>query len=183
MNKPVRYHKKKTLGVLRRFCPDWHVPSVRHIDPESLKKDGYEAILLDLDNTLIPWKGMHIPDETHKWIESVKNAGLKMCLVSNTRNVKRLKLLSEKLDIPHVRGRYKPAKSGFEKALKLIGATPEKTVMIGDQIFTDVWGGNRMGMKTIWVRPMHHREFIGTKFSRMAEKVITRFFPKHEESP
>ncbi|HWP31966.1 MAG TPA: YqeG family HAD IIIA-type phosphatase [Fimbriimonadales bacterium] len=182
--KVVKYHREKAPKWLRRFCPDYHALRIHHIEPDSLKKEGIKAVLLDVDNTLLPWKGMQTPKETLEWVKKCREIGLKLCLVSNTRNPRRLKILSEEWGIPFVRGRNKPAKSGFQKALELLDVKPEETVMIGDQIFTDIWGGNRAGIRTILVRPMHPREFIGTKVSRIAEKWLVKFLPKAEgESP
>lgn len=135
---------------------------------------GIKAVLLDLDNTLVAWRGSEVPNHTEEWVARCKQAGLRLCLVSNTRNLPRLMALSERLGIPHVRGRMKPAKEGFVRALSLVNTSPEQAVMVGDQLFTDVWGANRMGIRSIWVERVHPREFFGTKISRMAERLLLR---------
>lgn len=159
---------------MRRFCPDHHVSAVSAIDPTLLVEAGVDAVLLDLDNTLVAWRGSEVPNHTEEWVEACKRAGLRLCLVSNTRNLPRLKALSERLGIPFVRGRMKPARDGFERALALLRSSPGKAVMVGDQLFTDVWGANRMGMRSIWVERVHPKEFFGTKISRMAERLLLR---------
>lgn len=159
---------------MRRFCPDHHVPAVSAIDPNVLVDAGIEAVLLDLDNTLVAWRGSEVPNHTEEWVGACRRAGLCLCLVSNTRNLPRLMALSERLGIPFVRGRMKPAKDGFVRALALLNAVPERAVMVGDQLFTDVWGANRMGMRSIWVERVHPKEFFGTKISRMAERLLLR---------
>lgn len=159
---------------MRRFCPDHHVPSVSAIEPEILVEAGIKAVLLDLDNTLVAWRGSEVPNHTEEWVDACKRAGLRLCLVSNTRNLPRLKALSNRLGVPYVRGRMKPAKDGFRQALALLKASPEQAVMVGDQLFTDVWGANRMGMRSIWVERVHPREFFGTKISRMAERLLLK---------
>ncbi|MCH8275789.1 MAG: YqeG family HAD IIIA-type phosphatase [Armatimonadetes bacterium] len=181
LRKPIKFNRRLAPRPLRRFCPDYRVRSVSEIDPQELAQDGFKAALLDMDNTLLPWRGETVPEETRVWIESCTRAGLKLCLVSNARNRVRLKAMSEKLGVPFASGRLKPAREGFEHALRLVGASPSETVMIGDQIFTDVWGGNRMGIVTILVEPVHPREFIGTKFSRVAERVVMWFLRRAVE--
>jgi HAD superfamily phosphatase (TIGR01668 family) len=169
----TRFEKDSAPGFLRRFCPDYRVKNVGDIDPEDLAASGIKGVLLDLDNTLLPWKGSEIPDETFRWLEKCRDAGLKLCLVSNTRNIPRLEEIAHKLGIPAVRAwKMKPSKDGFHVALEKLGLQPSEAIMVGDQMFTDVWGGNRMGMITIWVERMHPREFVGTKISRMLESVV-----------
>lgn len=138
-------------------------------------------MLLDVDNTLLPWKGMKFPETTLEWIRRCKQVGLALCIVSNTRNRPRLKILSEKLGIPHATGRMKPSRDAFHDAIRITGVPARETIMIGDQLFTDVWGANRMGIPTIWVQPMAKREFFGTKFSRLAERAIVRLLRRHRE--
>lgn len=124
---------------------------------------------------------MKFPDETLGWIQRCKHAGLKLCIVSNTRNKPRLKHLSDKLGIAHASGRMKPSREAFHDAIRITGVPATETVMVGDQLFTDVWGANRLGIPTIWVQPMAKREFFGTKFSRLAERAIVRLLRRHGE--
>jgi HAD superfamily phosphatase (TIGR01668 family) len=69
----------------------------------------------------------------------------------------------------------KPSRQGFQKALELLQTTPDRAVMIGDQLFTDIWGANRMGMRSIWVERIHPREFVGTRLSRLVERILLRW--------
>ncbi|KAA0228171.1 YqeG family HAD IIIA-type phosphatase [Fimbriimonadia bacterium ATM] len=174
----TRYARHRAPSALRRFCPHVRAEALSQIDPEELYDAGVRAVLLDLDNTLLPWKSSVVPADSIAWVERCREAGLKLCLVSNTRNLPRLKAIADKLGIPFVKSRMKPARDGFEKALSLMATSPEQTVMVGDQMFTDVWGGNRMGITTIWVKQMHKREFIGTRFSRVAESLVKRMISR-----
>ncbi len=155
-----------------RWCPDEMVSSVTEIEPERLRHQGIRAVLLDLDNTLVPWQRMEVPGEVRQWIERMKQAGLRLCLVSNTRRRRRLEVLAKRLGISYVPRAFKPRRFGLRQALQLLQVPPEQAVMIGDQIFTDVWGGNRMGLRTILVSPLARREFIGTKVSRLLERIL-----------
>jgi HAD superfamily phosphatase (TIGR01668 family) len=178
LRKSKKFLRETAPSVLRRFCPDHRVEHLTDIFVEDLARAGVRAVLLDVDNTLLPWKGLRIPDQTKEWVAALKAAGIKICLVSNTRNLPRLRAIAESLGVSYVRGRMKPAKEGFENALRELKCSPSETVMIGDQMFTDVWGGNRMGLKTIWVQPMHPREFVGTKLSRIVERIIAKFLQR-----
>lgn len=183
LNNAKLFDRTKVSPFLRRFCPDYMVKRIHDIDPNELIVLGIKGVLLDLDNTLLPWKSLDIPQETIDWIEQGKEVGLKLCLVSNTRNLDRLRDMAETLDIPAVAPKMmKPSRSGFRRALEILELEASEAVMIGDQMFTDVWGGNRAGIRTIWVERMANREFFGTKFSRMIERLLSRFIHKGHSS-
>ncbi|MCS7310224.1 MAG: YqeG family HAD IIIA-type phosphatase, partial [Armatimonadetes bacterium] len=135
-------------------------------------QQGIRAALLDLDNTLVPWQRVDIPREVRQWVEAMKRAGLRLCVVSNTRRRRRLEALAKRLGIDYVPRAFKPRRFGLRQALQQLQVSPEQAVMIGDQLFTDVWGGNRMGVRTILVLPLARREFIGTKVTRFVERIL-----------
>lgn len=164
-------------GGLLLFCPRRYCPGgVTDIRVEELQEAGIDTVLLDLDNTLVGWQRRDVSHAVRKWVEELRAAGMKLCLVSNTRFGKRLRALSEDLGIPFVRRAWKPRKRGFLQAMQDMGAEPSKTVMIGDQMFTDVLGGNRLGLHTIMVKPMARREFLGTRISRLVEGALLAWF-------
>ena len=168
------------------FRPDRMAESVVDVDPAALIELGIEALLIDLDNTLVPWHRYEVSDATLEWLRSVEARGMKVCFVSNTRYPGRLKILAEKLKVPFVKGRLKPRKSAFRPALELLNIAPERSAVIGDQVFTDILGGNRLGLYTILVRPLSRREFFGTKISRVFERLILRrlhCWDDREQSP
>jgi uncharacterized protein len=153
-----------------------YVDSVPVIDIADLRRRGIQAVLTDLDNTLVPWQGTNISPEVRAWLKDAADQGLKLCIVSNTRSMRRLRNISAELEIPYVRKGLKPRRIGFRAALQLLDVDVSKAAVLGDQMFTDVLGGNRLGAFTILVRPMHPREFFGTKISRLFERVILRLF-------
>ncbi|MBL8061166.1 MAG: YqeG family HAD IIIA-type phosphatase [Chthonomonas sp.] len=165
-------------GVHRRyhrFMPIRTVDRVLDLDPNELIASGKNLILLDADNTLLPWRTEEIAEEVTIWLDKARAAGLKLCLISNTRNKARLERLSKAMDIPFAVGKFKPSREMYDHALEKFQMKPEQAVMIGDQIFTDVLGANRSGIDAILVRQMHKNEFIGTRLvSRLGEKLIWR---------
>lgn len=155
----------------RRYCPR----GVTELSPADLRAAGLEAVLLDLDNTLVPWKGTLLTNEVREWVRGLHEVGLKLYLVSNARMGPRLTTLSKELDVPFVRRAWKPRRKGFEYAMARLGVDPAHTAMVGDQMFTDVLGGNRLGLYTVMVPPIARREFLGTKVSRLFECVVLRW--------
>jgi HAD superfamily phosphatase (TIGR01668 family) len=169
--------KSKIESTLLLFCPKRFCPrGVTEVSIAELKEQGIEAVLLDLDNTLTRWQSHDVPEEISEWLKELKQSGMKLCLISNTRFGRRLKKMSEELEIPFVKRAWKPRKQGFRSALKDLGVSPDRAVMIGDQMFTDVLGANRSGIYSIMVSPMAHKEFAGTKVSRMMEKPLLAWF-------
>lgn len=162
------------MGLLDWFRPCERVHAVSDIDVEALKRRNIKALLTDLDNTLVPWQSYEITQATEEWVRSACERGMKCCIVSNTRSWKRLEILAARLELPFVRRGAKPRRGGFREALRLLGVSADEAAVIGDQLFTDILGGNRLGAYTILVTPLQKREFIGTRLSRLVERVILR---------
>lgn len=160
--------------LLRLLCPMECVDSIALINIAELKRRGIRALLTDLDNTLVPWQSYDVAPGVAAWIRDAVAQGMEICIVSNTRSHKRLRDLAATLGVRFVRQGSKPRRRGFRDALRLIGAEPEHAAVMGDQVLTDILGGNRLGMYTILVRPLHPREFVGTKVSRLFEGAILR---------
>ena len=162
--------------MIKRFLelltPKLYISSLAEVEHDMLAARGIKAVILDLDNTLLPWRDYEIPPESLAWVERAKEKGVKLFIASNTHNPKRLRVVAEKLGIPSLDRIAKPRRKGLRAAMDIMGSTPSTTAMIGDQIFTDIVGGNRLELLTILVSPLHRREFVGTKISRLFEKPI-----------
>lgn len=162
---------------LSLLCPHRFLHGgVTDLSPETLKSAGIRGVLVDLDNTLVGWQRADMGEPAREWIRSLKDAGLGVCLLSNTRSGRRLRQLSEELGVPFVPRPGKPARRGFVAAIRLLGLHSHEVAMVGDQMFTDVLGANRVGLFTVMVPPLAHREFFGTKISRAFEKVLMAHF-------
>lgn len=156
----------------RGLCPARSSLSLLDVDLEHLAKSGKKLVLLDVDNTLLPWRSESLPQTSLDWVARARKAGLELCILSNTRHPARLARIAEKMGIRYLQGRFKPNPAIYRQALKDFGVRPEQAVMIGDQLFTDILGANRAGIEGVWVRPMTGRDFIGTKVSRLGEKLV-----------
>ena len=168
--------KKRGVHIFR---PDRMVDSVLEVPPAELKIRGIRGLIVDLDNTLVLWQKEEISDEIMAWLKEVQSLEIKLCVLSNSVLSTRSVRIAERLGIANVRKARKPAKSGFLRAMDAMGTAPEETAIVGDQMFTDIWGGNRAGIYTIMVKPIHHREFLYTKYvSRPPERLLLRYFKR-----
>lgn len=128
--------------------------SIYDIDLSALKAAGIRLLLADLDNTLVPY-GVALPtDEVSAWNQQLKEQGITLFVLSNNRHANRPRIFSEGLGVPFIGHAGKPGVKGFYKAMEQMGVTAQQTALVGDQIFTDVLGGNRAGVTTILVKPI-----------------------------
>lgn len=156
---------------LQNLSPDFIKPDILSIDPAELLKLGFRGIILDLDNTIVPWNEEVIEAPVMQWVNSMKEAGFRICLLSNSLYA-RVNGIAGTLQVDAVPAGIKPRKKAFKKAMHKLQLTPEEIVVIGDQIFTDILGGKRVGLKTILVEPIDRKELIWTRFFRRVEKLI-----------
>ena len=129
-------------------------PSVFDLKPELLAAKGIRLVLADLDNTLVPYQVSDPTPEVVAWKESLERAGIKLYLLSNSRKPTRPKHFAQALGIPFQGHSGKPKRGGYFNALERMGCSAEETVMVGDQIFTDVLGANRSGIVPLLVKPI-----------------------------
>jgi uncharacterized protein len=148
---------------------------VTAIDPDFFAEHGARGVILDLDNTLVPWRGVEIAPEVADWVRRMRDAGLRLCIVSNTHRPGRLRQLAAAFDIPYVPGSTKPRRRGFLQAAELMDVPVDACAVVGDQVMTDIWGGNRCGMITVLVDRLTDHEFVGTRWlNRNLEALLLR---------
>lgn len=158
--------------MLKTFYPKMYVPAITEIDPRFLKKIGIKGILFDLDNTIVRRDSVDFSREVLEWLTGLQAMGFKLGIVSNNSR-KRVGGIAETLGLPAVHRAVKPLTGPFRRALGMLGTSPGETALVGDQIFTDIFGGNLCGLYTILVVPMGGKEFLGTRLiSRPLEKVV-----------
>lgn len=152
------------------LCPNLIYNSLHDLEYNHLKSRGIKGIIFDLDNTIIPWDSQEMSPEIIAWLNSLLAEDFKICFLSNNMG-KRVKSIATIFNAPFVSRAYKPAKKGFRQAIATMELSPNQVAVIGDQLFTDILGGNRLGLVTIWVKPLSAKEFIGTKITRRLEKL------------
>lgn len=163
--------------MLKLFLPTEQVKSIYDINPHELAKKGIKGIITDLDNTLVEWDRPSATPKLINWFEAVKAEGISITIVSNN-NETRVGNFANPLDIPFIHRAKKPMGAAFRKAVMQMGIKREESVVIGDQLLTDIFGGNRSGFHTILVLPVAQSDGLATKFNRMVERRIMAFFKK-----
>lgn len=158
------------LGLLR---PDLYVGSLFIISLDELWQRGLRALIVDLDNTITEWNLARLRPEVRRWFADARERGFKVCLVSNNSET-RVNSFASALDIPWISNAGKPRRRAFRQAMAKMGVGRRQTAVVGDQVFTDVLGGNRLGLYTILVVPMTDKEFIGTRLARRLERWVLR---------
>lgn len=150
------------------FKPDFWLKNVLSIDKQFLNRNRIDGLVLDLDNTLSMHGSPAAENGIFEWLEEMRSLGIKLVVASNNTE-KRVRPLAEKLGVPFVSFACKPLCFGINKAIKLTGLSRKKICLVGDQIFTDVLGGNSCGVRTILVEPFHLEDTLTFKLKRKAE--------------
>lgn len=157
--------------------PSIYIENVKKITLELLKEKKIKGLILDIDNTLIDYD-KNLLEGTKEWCDNLKKNDIKLCILSNTNKVKKVEKVARILNLEYIYFAHKPSKKGFLKAQKLLGLNKEEIAIVGDQIFTDVWGGNRVGMYTILTKPIDKRDILLTRLKRPFEKIVINNYLK-----
>ena len=157
--------------MYKYFLPDEFVKDIFQILPEALKARGIKGIITDLDNTLVAWDRPDATPEIIMWMKTMQEIGIQVTIVSNN-NEMRVKAFCEPLGISFINNASKPMLKSFQKALSTMKLRKEEVVVIGDQLLTDILGGNRSGLHTILVVPVASSDAAITKFNRKIERKI-----------
>ena len=161
--------------MLKRFYPQQYLPSVYDINFDALFNDGKKFLLIDIDNTLAPHDVPEPDEKILNFFRGLAERGFKVCLISNNKP-KRVELFNKSLGLCAVPKAGKPKRRAVLQALALLGGTVSEAALIGDQLFTDVWCGNRTGVYTVLVKPISARDEWTVKLKRLPEKFIFKFY-------
>jgi HAD superfamily phosphatase (TIGR01668 family) len=157
--------------MLEKCYPDIIYDSIYEIDTDALKNKGITGLLFDIDNTLVK-PDIKQPDvRLVKWLASLKEQGFKLCILSNAGK-KRVRAFSKGLDIHAINNAGKPSKKGFLKAMGILGLTSREICMIGDQLFTDVLGAKRLGIYSVFTKPIVLFEVFTVMLKRPFEALV-----------
>ncbi|MGG4168771.1 YqeG family HAD IIIA-type phosphatase [Rossellomorea vietnamensis] len=163
--------------MIKQFLPNEQVQDIFTITPGHLKEKGIKAIITDLDNTLVEWDRPNATPKLIQWFKDMQEQGILVTIVSNN-NKNRVGAFAEPLGVPFIFQARKPMGRAFKKAIKQMAVKKEEAVVIGDQLLTDVLGGNRSGFHTILVVPVAQSDGFFTKFNRQVERRIMKFFKR-----
>ena len=172
--------ESKFKKIIRNFYPTYVYDSVESIPYFVFDKYNIKLIMIDMDNTLIDHKA-NFNDDIKKWVKGLKRQGIKLYILSNSFSKNTVKETAHKLGMQYYIGANKPFLKGFKYILEKENVSKSNAIMIGDQVFTDVLGGNRFGIRTILVRPIAKKESIVAKVKRPFEKILLNSYIKHKE--
>ena len=157
--------------------PNEYFKSVTQISYDYLISKNIKALILDVDNTLIDYN-KNLSSEIIKWAEELKEKNIKLYILSNSNKREKVKNVAKKLDIDYMFFGMKPLKRGFKKIHKKLNINNENIAVVGDQIFTDVLGANRMKMYSILVEPIMEKDILITLLKRPIENFIKERYLK-----
>lgn len=158
------------------FFPDEIMPSTYDIDFEKLYEKGVRGLIFDIDNTLVP-HGAPADKRAEELFARLKSIGYRCCLISNNQEP-RVKMFNKNIRVDYVYNAHKPSTKNYKKAMDIMGTDTGNTVFIGDQLFTDVWGAKRAGIKNILVEPIHPKEEIQIVLKRYLERIVLYFYKR-----
>lgn len=167
--------------MLNKFYPDYYVKSSFSIHYEKLYEQGYRGILFDIDNTLVK-HGADANDEVVQLFQRLKKIGFKICLMSNNK-LERVERFNKPIAVDYIYKAGKPSKKGYLEAMNRIHTNRSNTIFVGDQLFTDVWGAKRVGIRNYLVKPIDPKEEIQIVIKRYFEKIVLYFYKKQSKIP
>lgn len=165
--------------MLNQFFPDDYMASAYAIPFDRFYKEGYRGIIFDIDNTLVP-HGAPADERAKDLFRKLKTMGYSCCLLSNNQEP-RVKMFNEEIGVHYIFNAHKPSVKNYQKAMRIMGTNKKNTIFVGDQLFTDVWGAKRAGIRNILVRPIHPKEEIQIVLKRYLEKIVLYFYLKERK--
>lgn len=167
------------VNIITKFYPDEYVESTYSIDYDKLYKEGIRGIIYDIDNTLV-MHGYPANERSIELLERLDRMGFKIMFLSNNKEprVKSFRDAALK-SANYIYKAGKPKKSGYLRSMDIMGTNKNSTVFIGDQLFTDVWGAKRSGIRNILVKPIDKHEEIQIVLKRILEKIVLKSYEKN----
>jgi len=163
---------------MRKFLmPDIMLPTYREVTPQLCRELGIRAILSDIDNTLAPYEQPEPDEHIRAWLEDLRAAGISVALISNN-HADRVELFNADLGLIAYSDAGKPFGKILRRAMAQMGCDETNTAMLGDQVFTDVFAGKRMGLRAILVKPIRDKKTLFFRFKRWLEIPVLKYYSK-----
>lgn len=163
------------------FVPDYRFDKFNDVTPEFLTELGIKGVILDIDNTLEPYENEKPGEHVLAWLSSLSGVGIRTAIVSNN-NWERVVKFNDEIGMPAYAKGKKPFKKNLLRAMADIGTDKTNTVLMGDQVFTDVWAAHNAGIKGILVPPIKDKTDPFTKFKRILEKPFLRKYERKNKN-
>ena len=161
--------------------PDIKLNGITNINIDILNKCGIKALLLDVDNTMSTHHGTVLTDGLLEWIAKMQENGIKLSVLSNSKEW-RIKPFTERIGLDFISSGAKPLPFGYLKGAKSLSLKCKNIAIVGDQIFTDVLGGNLVGMKTILLTPIKLEDYWGFRLKRWLERFVYKIHKIKDEN-
>lgn len=165
--------------MFRMFFPDMIMDSTYQIDFKQLYAEGIRGVIFDIDNTLVE-HGADADERAKVLFARLKEIGIDACLLSNNKQP-RVERFNREIQVHAVWKAGKPSARNYIKAMELMKTDLNSTIFVGDQLFTDVWGAKRIGMRNILVRPIHKKEEIQIVLKRYLERIVLHFYFREQK--
>ena len=162
--------------MFKTFYPDEYVASTYVLDFEKMYREGCRGLVFDIDNTLVP-HGAPADDRAKRLFAHLREIGMDYCVISNNQ-LPRVKPFADAVQAKYIEDAHKPSTRNYKKAMQMMGCDEKNSLFVGDQLFTDVWGAKRAGMRTILVKPIHPKEEIQIVLKRYLEKIVLHYYQK-----
>lgn len=156
-----------------KIYPNKYVKKVEELDIKFMEENGLEALILDVDNTLIDMSKV-VSESIKGWAKRLQASGFKLYILSNSQNKSKIKKIANEINAPFEYFARKPFKQGFLKIKEKLGLESKQIGVVGDQIFTDIIGGNSVGMYTVLVELINKKEYLHTAWKRPIESLIKK---------
>jgi len=166
--------------MLDKFFPDNYVESAYVIHYEDLYEKGYRGVIFDIDNTLVP-HGFPADNRAIRLFKRLKEIGFNCCLLSNNKEP-RVSAFNRDVDVLAISSAHKPRVKNYERAMELMKTTKGTTLFVGDQLFTDVWGAKKAGIRNYLVKPIHPKEEIQIVLKRYLEKIVLHSYKRRVQT-
>lgn len=159
--------------MFKKLRPDFTLGTYRDVTVDFLRKNNIGVLLIDIDNTLAPYE-QELPDESHvEWFRELQAAGIRVALVSNNKS-ERVECFNAPLGLPAYANSKKPRRKYLLAAMNELNADPNESAILGDQLFTDAYAGNRLGLRTIIVPPIKDKKTPFFRIKRGMERCVMR---------
>ena len=158
---------------MRLFSPDEKIGRFSCFDGRKYREKGYEAVLIDIDNTMTPYDEEEPDQEVRDFLKGLREAGLLVILLSNNTR-QRVERYVKDLDCPYRHMSLKPLSFVYLSLIREYRLDPKKTVCLGDQLLTDVLGGKILGMHTVYCKPVSDRDNFTGSISRAIERKLMK---------
>lgn len=164
-----------------KFVPEYYFKTFNEASADFLASIGVKGIVLDVDNTLEPYENPLPGDHVKQWLAELREQGISAAIVSNNGG-ERINLFNSELGLPVYYKAKKPFKKNVLNAMKDMGTDKSNTILMGDQVFTDVWAAHNTGIRAILVPPIKDKTDVFTKFKRLLEKPILKKYKKRNSA-